>query len=184
MNLNLLIFLADASIVNGGAIDGFLRPLALHHALALLAVGILCAQLPRRSALHTLVAFLAALSVGMLLVLVGVALPAASIVTLALTAVLAIAVSVGQRLPWQAGFAIVAILGLVFANSLAAELAFKNLAYQASFLATFAVASLGLTWTGLALGFMALRSSSGAMLARMVGVVAVVLGIASLAAIA
>jgi hypothetical protein len=164
MGLNLLTILADASSVNGGAIDGFLRPLMLHYAVVQLVGGLLCAQLSRRHAQAALLAFFAALTVCMALKALGISVVVPSTALLVVSGVLIVTAVVVRWLPHVLGGSIaiilLAILGILIANTFTADLGFKSPIYQISFLAASATASLGLLWSGFAIGLIALRTTS------------------------
>lgn len=175
----LLTTIADASVVNGGAIDAFVHVLRPEHILGLLLTGMVCAQFATRLALRLLLLATGGLLAGAALTAASLALPLASLGWVIALGVLVLCALFAARAPaWLAGVAML-VFTILVVNSHALELQTRGMNYMLSFIATFTFSGIGLVWMGLALAFIAGRSRAGKVAVQVAGLTAVVLGVAA-----
>lgn len=161
----------EASPINAGALDGFTHVfLNPAHALALLVMGFLCARLGARGVLAGMLGFAAAFLTGAALGLAGITVPLAATLAAFAAVVAAAGVAVGPRWPAAATVVLTVAYGAFAANAYAGGVQQRGSYYALFYLATLAVASIGLTWCGLAVGFACLRTPTGAAALRLAGV--------------
>ncbi|WP_349360321.1 HupE/UreJ family protein [Stappia sp.] len=134
----------------GSFLSGFLHPIfGLDHVLAMLAVGLLAAQLGGRGRIALPAAFVAAMLGGFALALAGVALPAVEPMILASVIVLGVLIGAALRLPLPAAAGLVAVFAVFHGAAHGSEM---GAATALPYALGFALATAGLTVLGLLLG--------------------------------
>jgi urease accessory protein len=171
---------------NSGALSGFLHPLlGLDHMLAMVAVGLLSAQLGGRAIWTVPATFVVVMAVGGLLGMVGVALPAIESVIALSVIVLGAAIALKQNVPVGVAMIFVALFALFHGYAHGAELPanlntpLDSITYVIGFL----VATAGLHVIGALLGTMAERTERGDRTLRFSGALIAMIGVAIIAGI-
>lgn len=162
---------SDAS----GLLQGLTHPiLGLDHVLAMVAVGLLAAQMGGRARLALPVSFLAAMTLGGVLGMVGFALPYVEPVILASIVILGVMLAAAFALRLPAAVAVVGVLALFHGNAHGQEMpeTASGLLYAMGFL----IATAFLHAVGLGAGLLAARANSKAWL-RYAGVATAVVGV-------
>ena len=162
------------------AIDGFLHPLlGLDHLLAMLTVGLLSAQLGGRAIWTVPAAFVTVMALGGVLGVLGVPLPAVEYGIALSVIVLGLALLAKRRIPEVIAMIFVGLFALFHGHAHGAELpavavdAPNIIAYIIGFL----TATIGLHVVGALIGYIALRSTRGALILRLSGAVVAALGL-------
>ena len=164
----------------GGILSGFLHPLlGLDHLLAMLAVGLLSAQIGGRAIWTVPTTFVGVMGLGALLGILGMPLPLVEYGITGSVLILGLAILFGKDIPEWAAMVTVAIFALFHGHAHGAELpAITNtigliLAYIFGFL----VATAGLHVVGALIGIQANRNARGPLLMRAGGLAIALAGV-------
>ena len=164
----------------GGILSGFLHPLlGLDHLLAMLAVGLLSAQIGGRAIWTVPTTFVGVMGLGALLGILGMPLPLVEYGITGSVLILGLAILFGKDIPEWAAMVTVAIFALFHGHAHGAELpAITNtigliLAYILGFL----VATAGLHVVGALIGIQANRNARGPLLMRAGGLAIALAGV-------
>lgn len=164
----------------GGIISGFLHPLlGLDHLLAMLAVGLLSAEIGGRAIWTVPAAFVGTMAIGSLLGIAGLPLPLVEYGITGSVIILGAAIIAGNRLSELAGILIVAVFALFHGHAHGAELPAltDTIGLMIAYIAGFLIATAGLHVVGALIGIMAGRSNRGPQLMRLGGVFLVIAGV-------
>lgn len=164
----------------GGALAGFLHPLlGLDHLLAMVAVGLLSAQMGGRAIWTVPTAFVTVMAIGGLLGLNGIDIPWVEYGIAGSVLVLGVAIAAKQALPVVLTMVFVGFFALFHGHAHGTELPTYSdtILYIISYVVGFLVATAGLHVIGALIGAIAIRSPRGDMLLRVAGVIIAVIGI-------
>lgn len=179
LSQHVLFILAHALPGDAGAIEGFLHPLlGVEHLLAMVAVGLLSAQIGGRSIWLVPLTFVAVMAVGGIIGFVGADAPIVSYGIAASVIVLGIALALQRRLPEAAALVIVAAFALFhgYAHGEAVPPE-QTIVFLIAYVVGFLTSTAGLHVVGAIIGFIALRSARGSTYLRISGVVIGVIGV-------
>ncbi|WP_420644932.1 HupE/UreJ family protein [Candidatus Leptofilum sp.] len=168
------------TVGGGGIVSGFLHPiLGLDHLLAMVAVGLLSAQLGGKAIWTVPATFVSIMAVGGILGLVGVPLPLVEIGIAGSVILLGIAIAANKGLPIGLAMSIVALFGLFHGHAHGTELPeiTNTLGLTIAYVTGFLVATVGLHVIGALLGMMAIRNKRGTRTLQIAGGVISILGI-------
>jgi urease accessory protein len=164
----------------GGILSGFLHPLlGLDHLLAMLAVGILSAQIGGRALWSVPATFVGVMGIGALAGIGGLKLPLVEYGITFSVLVLGIAILFGNHIPEWAALAVVAFFALFHGNAHGSEIPAitDTLGLLIAYILGFLVATAGLHVIGALLGMVVGRSKNGATLMRVGGAIIAVIGV-------
>jgi urease accessory protein len=182
VNLALLLTILFAPVAHtdpgSGALAGFLHPLiGLDHLLAMVAVGLLSAQLGGRAIWTVPATFVGVMALGGLLGMLGMNLPLVEFGIAASVVVLGIALLAKATLPEWVAMAFVALFAVFHGHAHGAELpAVTDTISAIAYVVGFLVATAGLHVIGALLGYISLRSSRGALILRGSGLLIAMVG--------
>ncbi len=177
--LPLLIPVAHAG-GDSGALSGFLHPLlGLDHMLAMVAVGLLSAQMGGRAIWTVPAAFVGVMVVGGIAGMLGVPLPLVELGIAASVIVLGIALALKQGLPVGVAMIFVGLFALFHGHAHGTELpeVMDTALDIVSYVIGFVTATAGLHVIGALIGAMATRTARGDMTLRVAGVLIAVMGV-------
>lgn len=164
----------------GGILSGFLHPiLGLDHLLAMVAVGLISAQMGGKAIWTVPAAFVAAMALGGVIGLVGIPIPAVEYGITGSVLILGLALVANKKLPMWAVMLVVALFAMFHGHAHGTELPALSdtigliIAYVAGFL----IATAGLHVVGALIGIMATRNKKGEMVLRVGGAALAVVGI-------
>lgn len=184
MTQAVLILVALAPVLhsggNSGVLAGFLHPLlGLDHMLAMVAVGLLSAQLGGRAIWTVPTTFVAVMVVGGMMGLAQIGLPWIEYGIAISVIALGVAIALKQGLPVGIAMVFVGVFALFHGYAHGAELPESlNTARGAlSYVFGFIVATAGLHVIGALLGMMAVRTDRGNRTLRFSGIAIAVLGV-------
>lgn len=184
MTQSLLILLVLAPTLhsggNSGVLAGFLHPLlGLDHMLAMVAVGLLSAQLGGRAIWTVPTTFVAVMVVGGMMGLAQIGLPWIEYGIALSVIVLGVAIALKQGLPVGIAMIFVGVFALFHGYAHGAELpdSLNTMRGAISFVIGFIVATAGLHVIGALLGTMAVRTERGDRTLRFSGLAIAVLGV-------
>lgn len=163
-----------------GAMSGFLHPLlGLDHMLAMVAVGLLSAQMGGRAIWIVPAAFVSVMALGGIMGLTGIGLPWVEFGIAASVIVLGIALAIKQGLPVGLAMIFVGLFALFHGHAHGTELptTTDTVLGVISYVIGFMVATAGLHVIGALLGAMAVRTKRGDMTLRIAGVLIAVAGV-------
>ena len=167
--------------VSGGAVEGFLHPLlGLDHLLAMLTVGLLSAQLGVRAIWTVPTAFVSVMAIGGLIGFFGIQLPFVEYGIALSVVVLGAALLAQRRIPEGIAMICVGLFAMFHGHAHGAEMpsaAARDGMYAFAYIVGFLVATAGLHVIGALLGYIALRSTRGALLLRGSGLAIALAGI-------
>ena len=173
-----LIFLH--SYGGGGILSGFLHPLlGLDHLLAMLAVGILSAQIGGRALWTVPATFVGVMAIGAFLGIFGVAMPFVEYgITFSVLA-LGIAIFFGSRIPEWAAMIAVAFFAIFHGNAHGMEIpgVTNTLGLLIAYILGFLIATAGLHVIGALFGILASRTKRGPFFMRLAGLVFALIGV-------
>ncbi|MBV7333010.1 HupE/UreJ family protein [Chloroflexi bacterium TSY] len=178
--MDLLLVIPLHEYGGGGILSGFLHPLlGLDHLLAMIAVGLLSAQMGGRAIWTVPTTFVAVMAVGGILGIQGIALPWVEYGITGSVLALGIAILMGGKTPLQLAMLFVALFGLFHGNAHGTELpnATDTMALTIAYVAGFLIATVGLHLIGALLGMIAERKTQGIMIVRLSGALLSVIGI-------
>ena len=164
----------------GGILAGFLHPLlGFNHLLAMVAVGIISAQIGGRAIWRVPAAFVGAMAVGSVLGIVGVALPFVEYAITGSVLLLGIAIIANKQLPEGLAIVLVAIFALFHGHAHGTSLPAlsSTIGLMAAYVAGFLTSTAGLHVVGALLGLIAIRSDRGKLIMRLGGLAISAVGI-------
>lgn len=164
----------------GGTLSGFLHPLlGLDHLLAMVAVGMLSAQMGGRAIWTVPAAFVVVMAVGGIFGIIGTEIPWVEYGITGSVLALGLAILWGNKTPAPLAMVFVAFFGLFHGNAHGTELptATNTVALTVAYVAGFLIATIGLHLIGALLGLIAERRPQGVMMLRLSGVLLSVLGV-------
>lgn len=164
----------------GGILSGFLHPiLGLDHLLAMVAVGLLSAQIGGRAIWTVPAAFIGVMALGGLLGILGLPLPMVEYGITGSVLILGVAIVAGNRLPEWSAIIFVALFALFHGHAHGTELPdlTNTIGLMIAYVTGFLIATAGLHVVGALIGIMAIRNRSGEMILRVGGAVIAVVGI-------
>lgn len=164
----------------GGILSGFLHPLlGLDHLLAMLAVGILSAQIGGRALWTVPATFVGVMAIGAFLGIAGVALPFVEYGITLSVLVLGLAILFGSQIPEWAALIAVAFFALFHGNAHGTEIPdiTNTIGLLIAYIAGFLIATAGLHVVGALIGILASRSERGPLLMRIGGLAIALMGI-------
>jgi urease accessory protein len=168
----------------GGILSGFLHPLlGLDHLLAMVAVGMLSAQLGGRAIWTVPAMFVTAMAIGGVLGIAGFEAPLAEYVITGSVLALGVAILSEGRVPTSLAMVLVALFGAYHGNAHGTELpaATDTVALIVAYVSGFLIATTGLHLIGVFLGMIAERNRQGTMILRTSGVLLAIMGIVLIA---
>jgi urease accessory protein len=174
----MMLFLHGVS-GGSGAIGGFLHPiLGLDHLLAMVTVGLLSAQLGGRAIWSVPTTFVSVMAVGGGLGVAGLEMPITEYAIAASVAVLGMALLARRRIPEFLAMASVGLFALFhgFAHGKEIPRFVDDVMFTSSYMIGFLVATAGLHVVGALVGYIALRSTAGAVALRLVGLAVAAVG--------
>ncbi len=177
-NLAPMIFLH--SYGGGGILSGFLHPLlGLDHLLAMLAVGLLSAQIGGRALWSVPATFVSVMGIGALLGIFGIPLPFVEYGITFSVLILGIAILFGNSIPEWAAMIAVAIFALFHGNAHGTELpsVTNTIGLIVAYVLGFLIATAGLHVVGALIGMIANRSPRGPMIMRIGGLAIALVGV-------
>ena len=172
-----LIFLH--SYGGGGILSGFLHPLlGLDHLLAMLAVGLLSAQIGGRALWTVPATFVGVMGLGALTGIFGLPLPFVEYGITFSVLILGIAILFGNRIPEWAAIVTVAIFALFHGHAHGTELPAitDTIGLLIAYVLGFLIATAGLHVVGALIGIMASRTTRGPLLMRIGGLAIALVG--------
>ena len=164
----------------GGILSGFLHPLlGLDHLLAMLAVGILSAQIGGRALWTVPATFVGTMAIGALLGIAGFALPVVEYGITFSVLILGIAILFGNSIPEWTALIAVAIFALFHGNAHGTEIPeiTNTIGLLVAYIVGFLVATAGLHVVGALIGILAGRLKRGQMLMRLGGLAIALAGV-------
>ena len=165
----------------GGILSGFLHPLlGLDHLLAMLAVGVLSAQIGGRAIWTVPTTFVITMGVGALLGIAGLSLPLVEYGITLSVLILGVAILVGDNVPERVALIAVAFFALFHGNAHGTEIPAitDTIGLLIAYILGFLIATAGLHVVGALIGIMMGRSLRGPMLMRLGGLAIALVGIA------
>ena len=168
----------------GGLLSGFLHPLlGLDHLLAMVAVGMLSAQIGGRAIWTVPATFVSVMAIGGALGIAGVAVPGVEYLITGSVIALGATIVTGGRIPPWLAIGVVALFALAHGNAHGTELpaATNTLSLTVAYVSGFLIATTCLHLIGVFLGMIAERRQQGLQLLRVTGALFVVAGFALMA---
>lgn len=167
----LALLLAHTGGPSGTAIEGFLHPLlGIDHLLAMLTVGLLSAQMGGRAIWTVPSTFVLVMGCAGVAGFLGLPLPLVESGIAISVIVLGAALLANRHVPEGVAMAFVGLFAVFHGHAHGAELGTVDSALDVvAYVLGFMVATAGLHVVGALLGYIALRSSGGAMLLRLSG---------------
>lgn len=164
----------------GGILSGFLHPLlGLDHLLAMLAVGVLSAQIGGRALWTVPATFVGTMAIGALLGIAGVALPLVEYGITFSVLILGLAILFGNKIPEWAALIAVAIFALFHGNAHGTEIPeiTNTIGLLIAYILGFLIATAGLHVVGALIGLLVSRLNHGQLLMRIGGLAIALMGI-------
>lgn len=156
----------------GGILSGFLHPLlGLDHLPAMLAVGLLSAQIGGRAIWTVPATFVGVMAIGALLGIAGTSLPFVEYGITGSVLILGIAILFGNRIPEWTAMLVVAMFALFHGHAHGTELPTitNTIGLIVAYVLGFLIATAGLHVVGALIGLLANRSKRGPTLMRLGG---------------
>lgn len=177
-----IVILAHIMPGDAGAIEGFLHPLlGIEHLIAMVAVGLLSAQIGGRAIWTVPLAFISLMAVGGVLGLFGIATPIIAYGIAASVILLGIALFVQKRIPETIALAVIGIFALFhgYAHGEAVPPE-QTFIFIVAYIVGFIISTAGLHVIGALVGFIALRSDRGPLILRVTGAIIAIIGVSLL----
>lgn len=174
------IFLpAHAIPGDAGAIEGFLHPLlGLQHLLAMVAVGLLSAQIGGRAIWTVPLAFVSVMVVGGIAGIVGTSSPIVAYGIAISVLLLGLALLIQRQIPEALVLGIVGIFalfhGYAHGEAIPPE---QTIIFFIAYIVGFLMSTVGLHIIGALIGFIAMRSPRGVIILRVSGGIIALLGV-------
>lgn len=176
---NFPVYLAHAIPGDAGAIEGFLHPLlGMEHLLAMVAVGLLSAQIGGRAIWTVPVTFVVVMAVGAIVGYFGVSTPIVAYGIAASVILLGIALLIQRRIHEALALFVVGLFGIFhgYAHGEAVPPE-QTLVFLVAYVVGFVMSTAGLHVIGALLGYITLRSERGVLILRVTGTVIALLGV-------
>ena len=164
----------------GGILSGFLHPLlGLDHLLAMLAVGVLSAQIGGRALWTVPATFVGTMAIGALLGTAGIRMPYVEYGITFSVLILGLAILFGNRIPEWAALIAVAIFALFHGNAHGTEIPeiTNTIGLLIAYILGFLIATAGLHVVGALIGLLVSRLNRGQLLMRLGGLAIALIGI-------
>lgn len=164
----------------GGILSGFLHPiLGLDHLLAMVAVGLISAQLGGKAIWTVPAAFVGAMAFGGVLGITGIPLPVVEYGITGSVLILGIALLANKKLPVWSVMVMVALFALFHGHAHGTELPelSETIGLIIAYVTGFLIATAGLHVVGALMGIMASRNKRGDMIIRFGGFALAVIGV-------
>jgi urease accessory protein len=164
----------------GGLLAGFLHPLlGLEHLLAMLAVGLLSAQIGGRALWTVPAAFVAVMGVSAVAGIVGLPLPYVQYGLTISVFILGIAILLGNRVPEWAALIVVGIFAFFHGHAHGTQLpeVTDTISLLLAYIFGFLVATAGLHVVGALIGLIVGRLQRGQLLMRIGGLAIALIGV-------
>ncbi len=164
----------------GGILSGFLHPLlGLDHLLAMLAVGILSAQIGGRALWTVPAAFVGTMAIGAFLGIGGIAVPLVEYGITFSVVLLGIAILFGKSIPEWVALIFVIFFALFHGNAHGTEIPeiTSTISLLIAYILGFLIATAGLHVVGALIGIIVGRLKRGELLMRLGGLAIALLGI-------
>lgn len=177
-NLAPMVFLH--SYGGGGILSGFLHPLlGLDHLLAMLAVGILSAQIGGRALWTVPATFVGTMGISALLGIAGFHLPFLEYGITFSVLILGVAILFGYRIPEWVALLVVAFFALFHGNAHGVEIPdiTNTLGLLIAYILGFLIATAGLHVVGALIGILVSRLQRGELLMRLGGLAIALIGV-------
>lgn len=182
MNTTILSLLILLHITPGDSVfSGFLHPLhGIDHLLAMVSVGLLSAQMGGRAIWTVPATFVAVMTIGGLLGIVGVGLPWVEYAIAVSVLVLGVALTANKALPTLLVIGFVGLFALFHGHAHGTELPAldKSTTYVTGYIVGFIVSTAGLHVIGALMGLIGIRSSRGVKVLRISGACIAAIGVA------
>jgi urease accessory protein len=167
----LSIILAHAVPGDAGVIEGFLHPLlGFEHLLAMVAVGLVSAQIGKRAIWTVPLAFVVMMAIGGIVGFFGVSTPIITIGIAVSLVLLGLALVIQQKIPEAFALVIVGIFaifhGYAHGEAIPPE---QTIIFFIAYVVGFVISTAGLHVIGALLGYIALRSERGVLVMRISG---------------
>lgn len=164
---------------DAGVIEGFLHPLiGIEHLLAMVAVGLVSAQIGKRAIWTIPLAFVIMMSVGGFIGYFGEASPVIAYGIAASLILLGLALLIQRRIPEAVALIIVGIFaifhGYAHGEAIPQD---QTIIFFIAYVVGFVMSTAGLHVIGALLGYIALRSERGVLILRLAGVLIGVAGV-------
>lgn len=163
----------------GGILAGFLHPLlGLEHLLAMLAVGLLSAEIGGRALWSVPATFVGVMFLAAILGIFGVPLPFVQYGLTISVLILGVAIIVGNRVPEWLALIIVSFFAFFHGHAHGTQIpeVTDTISLLLAYILGFLIATAGLHVIGALIGLIADRSPNGTMLMRIGGVVIALVG--------
>jgi urease accessory protein len=163
----------------GGILSGFLHPLlGLDHLLAMLAVGILSAQIGGRALWTVPATFVGTMGISALLGISGFHLPYLEYGITFSVLILGLAILFGYRIPEWAALLVVAFFAMFHGNAHGIEIPdiTNTLGLLIAYILGFLIATAGLHVVGALIGILVSRLQRGELLMRLGGLAIAIIG--------
>ena len=164
----------------GGLLAGFLHPLlGLEHLLAMLAVGLLSAQIGGRALWTVPATFVAVMGVSAVLGIVGLPLPFVQYGLSISVLILGLAILFGSRIPEWAALIVVAIFAFFHGHAHGTQLpeVTDTISLLLAYIFGFLIATVGLHVIGALIGLIVGKLQRGEMLMRIGGLAIALIGV-------
>lgn len=171
--------LAHAVPGDAGAIEGFLHPLlGFEHLLAMVAVGLLSAQIGGRAIWTVPATFVAVMAVGGIVGFYGISTPIVAYGIAASVILLGVALLIQRRIHEALVLFVVGLFGVfhgyAHGEAIPPE---QNFIFLVAFVVGFVMSTVGLHIIGALLGYIALRGERGGLILRVTGSIIAVIGV-------
>lgn len=185
--MDIIVFVSSLMMIplhsygGGGILSGFLHPLlGLDHLLAMLAVGVLSAQIGGRAIWTVPTTFVGAMALSALLGIIGVSLPLIEYGITLSVLILGVAILVGDNIPERLALVAVAFFAIFHGNAHGTEIPeiTNTLGLLIAYVFGFLIATAGLHVVGALIGIMIGRRDRGPMMMRLGGLAIALAGIA------
>lgn len=164
----------------GGILSGFLHPiLGLDHLLAMVAVGLISAQIGGKAIWTIPTAFVVAMAVGGIIGLLAIPLPVVEYGITGSVLILGLALLANKKLPMWLIMIVVSLFAMFHGHAHGTELPelSQTIGLIIAYVAGFLIATAGLHVVGALMGIMATRNKQGEMVLRIGGAVLAVVGV-------
>lgn len=164
----------------GGILSGFLHPiLGLDHFLAMVAVGLLSAQMGGKAIWTVPAAFVGVMTLGGIIGMLGVSLPLVEYGITGSVLILGLAVLANKKIPLWLVMGVVGLFALFHGHAHGTELPelSQTIGLIIAYIAGFLIATAGLHVVGALAGIIAMRDKRGTTFLRFGGLALTVVGI-------
>lgn len=164
---------------DAGVIEGFLHPLiGVEHLLAMIAVGLVSAQIGKRAIWTVPLAFVVMMSIGGIVGFLGISTPLVAYGIALSLILLGVALVIQQQIPEAAALVIVGIFAILHGYAHGEAIPpDQTIIFFIAYVVGFVMSTAGLHVIGALLGFIALRSERGVHVLRISGILIGLVGI-------